>query len=295
MAGNKISIMKIALVGLLLPFCSTFAPLTAQARAAQIQTLPGPNLVSSGQILSTKTFRLHNFRAKNKFGNALSVPAHLLDVYSYAKFWDSAQPGKVPPLPIQLSKSIRKKVQLFYTNKDSFGLGWTLVPRGWVVKEAAIAATGGITLGFAPPPSRSSRASNSYSGSMVLGKSAGPMPDLLDSVAGLIPDVAHAFKQTYQLWAGTLDLPRPNEALFPKPTAMKHPNPCTAIFTYSRSGKIMHGAVYLGESPDGTPAYVSSIYFSLPEKDPALSKYIIDTFLKGQIVPGYCAGNEISG
>lgn len=274
--------------GVLLLSCFFILVSLNTALAEQVNSLPGPYLIGNDHSVKGKDFKIRKFQPHDVSGKILKIPASLVDVHTGSDSWIKPNPASVPAFAASLPQAVLNRMQLFYTgdSENTLAGGWILVPRHWTVAATHVAVTGDSAIGFV------SHLGYKY-GELLVDREISDKSEMIETAAGLIPDVGKAFKQTYQLYY-YLDLPRPNVHLDPKPIFITHPNPCAAIYTYKISGRTIHAATFLGEDQNGDPEFLSDIYFVLPPKYTGLGRYIIRTFFTSVTPsPFYCSGEKI--
>lgn len=239
---------------------------TPDSASPQVQTLPTSQSLADVPAVLGRDYRLRTFKAKNASGEVMGVPAHLLSIASAAGGWMSPDPSIVPHVTSTIPRRFRDKVQLFYSEIT----GWIMVPRGWQVWDAENGADGSLRLEFAQP-------SSSHTNWIEIGSEGGCYGCMLDDAAGFVPR-ATLVKAGYQRGLGYTS---PNVALDPKPSTLIHPDPCSALLTYSSGGAVVHGVVLL-LTYDGDPAGFEDLYIALPPNEAKLGRFISKAFLTTQ-------------
>lgn len=248
---------------------SSVGPFVASACAAQVHYLPDVHSMSAQRSILGTDFRLHPYRAKGMGGKILDVPANLLDIPSGTGGWISPEPNSVPAFPVLLPRNMHNRIQLFYSGEKGSPEMWLVVPRDWVIWNAGNGADGSFSFQFIA-------ASGLTSGWMQVsgqGGCAGCMPEVVSGLG--IPAAERAFKDN--------EFPPLNAKLWPKPSALVHPDACAALLTYKTGKNTIHGAVLLyvddSDQADGT----ESVYISLPDHESTLGRFIATTFLKSRM------------
>lgn len=241
----------------------------ASACAAQVHYLPDVHSMSAQRSIPETDFRLHPYRVKGMGGKILDVPAHLLDIPSGAGGWISPEPNLVPAFPVLLPRNMRNRIQLFYSGEKGSPEMWLVVPRDWVIWNADNGADGSFSFQFIA-------ASGLATGWMQVngqGGCAGCMPEVVSGLG--IPAAERALKDNefFPL----------NAKLWPKPSALVHPDACAVLLTYKTGKNTIHGAILLYVDDSGQADGTESVYISLPDHESALGRFIAATFLKSRM------------
>lgn len=246
-----------------------------EATAATVHQLPNNPLPAHPNHSS---FRLHPYQAKGRSGKKLKVVAHLMDIFvDNGNGFNSPSAASVPTFLISIPANIERHIQLFYSSgKYGSSTGWLVAPTKWRPWDAGMGSLG-ESIDFASPQGPDS-------GWMRIGISYCRWTDcVIRDVAGLLPEAMGVLNEAYRhrRWHGTMP---PESKVVPTPVSIRHPNPCAAIFKYRYDGKLVYGAVLLG---DDEGLYDETLYVSDDHAAKGVLKYIVRTFIKIQTKRDY--------
>lgn len=248
-------------------------PDSSAPAAAPNNTRELPSALSGETSVVGKDYRLHAVTAKDSAGHPLNdVPANTVDVYTGAGGWDSPKYSEVPAIVEAVPADMRAQIQLFY----AAGSGWMLVPRGWILRRAAVGADGSSAFEFAP-------GNPGVAGWEAFDTAGACMGCMYADGDGIIPG-AHARLEEI------VDDGAPEPKLHPAPDSMTHPTQCMTVFRYHiKSELTAHAVVFLGhhEEESETDEEAMTQYLAMPDKDSKLAEFITSYF---QNVNVACSG-----
>ena len=241
--------------------------------AAPNNTRELPSALSGETSVVGKDYRLHAVTAEDSAGHPLNdVPASIVDVFTGAGEWDSPKYSEAPAIEGSVPADMQAQIQLFY----AAGSGWMLVPRGWILRRAAVGADGSAAFEFAP----ANPGAAGWEGIDTAGACMGCMYADGD---GIVPG-AHARLEEI------VDDGEPEPKLHPTPDSMTHPTECMTVFRYRiKSELTVHAVVFLGhhEEESETDEEATTQYLAMPDKDSKLAEFITSYF---QNMNAACSG-----
>lgn len=212
-----------------------------------------------------KDIKLHRIRARNASGAVIDVPATAVDImelYGDTQAWNSVDPAKVPAFKATIPEPIRSRIELFYGSS----FGWMAVPRGWLLINAGVGQDGSGGAVFRAP------------GGWNKGwEDVGTIPACISCMwgetNGLVPAAYKAIGVDFK------DMPDdlPATGIEPRPLALKHPDPCTAILRYRPPRAVLPIRAIVLFNNKGT-LWERDIYLALPKGEKALGDYILASY-----------------
>lgn len=248
-----------ALLALLLLAGQTFGAVPFNAG---ISSLPRAPILTS-KMRSHKTFFIRSTLVRDTTGKVLDIPAYIVHLQSGAGGWVPSNSTKIPAFSTIIPPSLTNKISLYYFRFP----GWMVIPRGWVLIDAAEGGDGSSSLSFIAPHREGLR--KVEVDWMTVSSEGGCWGCMYLDAAGIVPGARKEFEKT-------MGLPLPQ--LNPTPDAIDVINKCTATIKYRiPNSPPVRGLVYLG-APSDRDYYETQLYLALPKKDEKVANLIFETF-----------------
>lgn len=259
-----------------LPCCLAFAqsPMIALKHAvAIVHKAPATRVLMAnpgrayGSLPPPSYFRLYPTVAHDRAGHTVGIQAYVMAVFNGGLHeWDLPTiKGPISPFSVRVAHRFRKRLTLYY-NHD---FGWLLVPTGWRVLHLDAGADGEASITFVSPngPAR---------GWLAVGVSPGCQGCVWSGANGLIPIAQSVAMRVHPAY---LAIDPPVTRLVPTPSRVRHPDTCTAIYTYQPASSPIpiHAIRQLSINRSGL-ASSHSLHVALPRSQNALVHALIRAF-----------------
>lgn len=258
---------------LLAPFLVTLTILSCVASGAAVAsharlwkfpdtvTLPQTADIGSSHLVY-KDFHVLPATSRDLAGRLTQgIPAMVVTVLDGVGGWDGPVPIPPPASLLHRSATIRSKIALFQI-EVGLGGGWLVVPRGWRVLSADAGAQGSWGTTFVAPDGPSH-------GWILVGGSGPGLTEVFSAAEGYFPG---AYQLENEIIPGALTH---DSTLSPEPYTLEHPDPCTALVSYTSGGLAVQGVDQFG-GDDG----ITGFLIALPANEATLQTFLLHAYRK---------------